>query len=121
MKVNAKLVEDMRTTIRDSRSQMTENRERRKEFIKQIRNLKANIKSGEHLCSKLEAGLIPGDEYIRTDLKQKRAVLTNLRHELLLAEFQYTVTQSVCRAVHRLLDRLNEPFDPERARSAGRR
>lgn len=121
IKVDARLVDDMRKTISDSRSQMVENRARRKEFIKQIRNLKANIKSGEHLCSKLEAGLIPGDEYIRNDLKQKRALLSQLRSDLLVAEFQYTVTQSVCRAVHRLLDRLNEPFDPERARSAGRR
>lgn len=120
IKVDPRLVDDMRKTIRDSRSQMVENRQRRKEVIKQIRSLKNNIKSGENLCSKLEVGKIPGGEYVRDDLKQKRGALTQLRNDLLLAEFQYTITQSVCRAVHRLLDRLNEPFDPERACSAGR-
>lgn len=121
LKVDAKLVEEIRTSIKNSRAQMSENRARRKEHITQIRNLKANIKRGETLCSKLEAGLVADVSYVRDDLKNKRRALDKVRNELLVAEFQYAISQSVCRAVHRMLDQLNEPFDPQRAKSAGRK
>lgn len=120
MKVDPKITDELRSTITNSRLDMSQNRSRRKDLIVQIRAMKVDIKRGETLCSSLDQASID-TSYIRADLKKKRAALNQIRNDLLVAEFQYTITQSVCRSVHRLLDKLNEPFDPERASSSGRK
>lgn len=121
LQVSKQFVDELRSTITQTRSQMQKNREQRKKLIREIRALKTNIKKGENLCSKLEAGLVTDVDYLRDDLKKKRSALNDLRTDLVHAEVQYSVSKAVCRAVHKQLDRLNEPFDPERARTAGRR
>lgn len=120
LQVPKQILEQIRSTIVSKRDEMRQNREHRKRLIRDIRDMKRNIKTGENLCSKLEVGLVCDVAYIRADLKNKRDVLTTMRTNLLTAEIDYKVSKSLCRVLHEELDRLNEPFDPSRATSAGR-
>ena len=120
LKVSKEFVDKLRASIQQTRKDIQTNREQRKQLIREIRAMKTNIKQGENLCSKLEVGLIVDVGYLRDDLKKKRSALNDMRAKLLHAEVQHAVSKAICRAVHKQLDRLNEPFDPERARTAGR-
>lgn len=114
------LLDNIRESIRTRRSDIDDNRLHRKKLIRDIQAIKRNIKTGENLCSILEAGLIVETSYLRDDLRKKRETLTHVRQSLLTAEIDYAIQKAICRALHEQLDRLNAPFDPTRATSAGR-
>lgn len=115
------LLDNIRQSIIAGREKVQQNRDARKVLIREIRTLKHNIKVGENLCSKLEDGQVVDVGYIRADLRKKRETLDRLRQDLLTAEVDYSVTRAIGRVLHEQLDRLNEPFDPQRAKTAGRR
>lgn len=121
LKVPKSILDYVRQAITGRREHIAENRDKRKLLIREIRALKTNIKHGENLCSKLEVGLIVDTAYIRTDLRKKRELLDKLRQDLLAAEIDHSVAKAVCRSLHEQLDRLNAPFDPEKAKTSGRK
>jgi hypothetical protein len=120
LRVPQQMLEQIRATIINKRAEIQHNREHRKQLIRDIRTLKHNIKAGENLCSKLEVGLVCDVAYLRADLKNKRDTLATMRTTLLGAEIDHSISKAMCRVLHEQLDRLNAPFDPSRATSAGR-
>lgn len=75
--------------------------------------MKNNIRQGESLCSKLEVGLVVDPAYIRDDLQKKRQALNDLRTSLIGQEISHDVELAKFRALHRQLDKMKVPFDPE--------
>jgi energy-converting hydrogenase A subunit M len=115
MKLRApeELVEDIRKAIAITNEKIVVNKTRRKALIVQIRKMKSNIRTGEAICSKLEVGLVIDTEYLRDDLAKKRESLTGLRLQLLTEELHASLEKARFRTLHKQLDKLRVPFDPE--------
>jgi hypothetical protein len=133
LKAPEDLLHNIRELIRSRRQDLDYNRSHRKQLIRDIQEIKKNIKAGERICSiieagvvvetphmRLQAGLAIDTTYLRDDLKKKRETLNHVRQTLLAAEVDHVVFKSICRTLHEQLDRMNEPFDPTRAKTAGR-
>lgn len=106
------LVDNIRSAIKNSKTSLDENRERRKELMKLLRQSKENVRSREALCSHVVTQQLD-DVLIRDDLKTHRSQLLEIRKQLLFADVYRNVELSKFRALHAQLDKLNVPFDPE--------
>ena len=113
VKVLDRLFDQIRSAIRDCEINLNSNKSKRKDIIREIRVMKNNIRQGESLCSKLEVGLIVDPAYIRDDLQKKRQALNDLRTSLIGQEISHDVELAKFRALHRQLDKMKVPFDPE--------
>lgn len=118
LRAPAELVEDIRKAISLANEKLVVNKTRRKALIVQIRKMKHNIRTGEAICSKLESGLIIDVSYFRDDLAKKRESLSGLRIQLLTEELHANLELARFRTLHKQLDKMKEPFDPEAAQKA---
>lgn len=106
------LADNIRGAIKNSKSSLDENKARRKELMKMLRQSKENVRSREALCSHVVAQQLD-DALIRDDLKTHRSQLLEIRKQLLFADVYRNVELSKFRSLHAQLDKLNVPFDPE--------
>lgn len=106
------LVENIRGAIKNSKASLDENKQRRKDLMKMLRQSKQNVRSREALCSHVVTQQLD-DALIRDDLKIHREQLSEIRKQLLFADVYRNVELSKFRTLHAQLDKLNVPFDPE--------
>lgn len=106
------LADNIRGAIKNSKSSLDENKDRRKELMKMLRESKENVRAREALCSHVVSQKLD-DGLIRDDLKTHRSQLLEIRKQLLFADVYRNVELSKFRSLHAQLDKLNVPFDPE--------
>lgn len=118
VKLPENFIEDIRLQVSKTVGNLVHNKVQRKAIMAEITRVKNNIRTGESLCSKLEAGLVVETDYFREDLQKKREALKNLRIQLITAEVHHAISRSHNRMLHEILDRLQAPLNPSAVKKA---
>jgi hypothetical protein len=113
IKPHKEIVSNIRLAIKQTKEALDENKKQRKKLIRDIQRVKSGIRDRERFCSELCCASID-TFWPRTDLDTQRKQLDNLRQNLIGAEVYREVELAKFRALHKQLDKFNEPFDPER-------
>lgn len=113
---------NIREGIQSTRNRLNELKRERKSLIAEIRETKNNIRMGEKHCSTIQnaklfdatlnSKLDEAQSHLREHLKQSRDDLMVIRHNLLSLDIHRELELSRFRILHRELDKMNVPFDP---------
>ncbi len=110
-KLTDHVLDDVRESIRSAKRSLDMIKETRKSLIKQIRDVKENIRQGEVAFS--SSTNATAQNFIKGELKIKRMFLTSLRQQMLYQELLRDLELVRFKALHNTLDKSKVPFDPE--------
>jgi hypothetical protein len=106
----------IREAIAATRGTLVENKQYRKGLMKQITNLKADIRRAENVSSHAQTAQIDPSGFLRAEISRRQKMLQDLRQDLLAAELFNKMERSKFRIFHEALDNFDQAVDPARRR-----
>lgn len=104
---------NIRHAIDQTREKLEQIRLDRKSLMKNIRDTKSNIRSGEkHLSTLQSAKLSDVHEFFQKHINTLKQDLKNIRQQLLSFDIHREIEVCRYRILHKELDKLGVPFDP---------
>lgn len=108
------LLGKIRDAISSTRDLLGENKVYRKKLMKQIADLKSEIRRVENLNSRAQTADIDSSGFLQSEIVRRLKMLQDLRQDLLAAEIFNKMERAKFRILHDQLDVFNVPVDPSR-------
>jgi hypothetical protein len=114
--IKENLAEKIRQQISFLRNKLDDNKKHRKKLMKKISDKKRSIRVGHKVISQIKSAGLDCDWYVHSQVFKHVMEMYELKKELMSVELEREIDISKFRVLHKQLDDMKIPFDPEAKR-----